>query len=189
LILGSLPYMRAQMSEREVSLSGLIKFEQSSDEMTGSTAWVRRIPRWSSMADFFIAGAPFTSKMDFGLFYRQPGNPQARPVEIHREWELVEYYAERPVLITFDTFYYPGWHTYLVDAATNAIVRELPIALRGDLGLMTVQVPPGIGRVLIRFEDTPIRKLGTAVTLGSLGLTGILVVGRTLLLRRGRRPS
>lgn len=187
LILGSLPYMHAQMSEREVSLAGLIQFQQSSDEMTGSTAWVRQIPRWSSMADFFIAGAPYTSKMDFGLFYAQPGNPQARPVEIHREWEIVEYYAQRPVLITFDTFYYPGWHAYLLDAQTNAILHELPIALRGNLGLMTVQVPAGIGRVLIRFEDTPIRRLGETISLASAGLVIVAVMGQTALRRRRAR--
>jgi hypothetical protein len=60
----------------------------------------------------------------------------------------------------------------------------LPIALRGKLGLMTVRVPAGVGRVLLRFEDTPLRKLATAVTLGSLALVTILAVGGLALRSR-----
>jgi hypothetical protein len=181
LVLGSLPYMRAEMSEREVSIAGLMQFQQSSDEMTGSTAWVHQVPSWSSMADYHMAGEPVTSKINFGYLYRQPGKVDARTLELHTDSELVEYSAERPVLITFNTFYYPGWHAYLLDAQTNEVVEELPIAVRGELGLMTVRVPAGVGRVLLRLEDTPIRKLGTVVTFGTLGLIALLVLGRAVL--------
>jgi hypothetical protein len=178
LVLGSLPYMQVTVSQREVSLAGLMEFQQSSDEMTGSTAWVRQIPRWSDMADYFIAGEPLTSKVNYDYLYQQPGRVHTRTLELHTESELVEYSSERPVLITFNTFYYPGWHAYLLDAGTDAVVRELPIALRGDLGLMTVQVPAGVGRVLLRFEDTPIRKLSTAITFASAGLIVVLFLVR-----------
>ena len=177
LLLGSLPYMQARMSEQEVSLAGLMRFQQSSDEMTGSTAWVRRIPTWSPMADYFIAGKPLTSRINYGELYRQPGRVHAQTLELHTSSELVEYSAGRSVLLTFNTFYYPGWHAYLLDPATNEVREELPIALRGELGLMTVRVPAGVGRVLLRFEDTPIRRLGTAVSLISLALLGLLLLG------------
>jgi hypothetical protein len=186
LVLGSLPYMQAQLSEREVSLAGLMQFQQSSDEMTGSTAWVRQIPQWSPMADYFIAGEALTSKVNYDYLYQQPGRVHARTLELHTDSELVEYSAQRPVLITFNTFYYPGWHAYLLDAQTNAVLEELPIALRGELGLMTVRVPAGIGRVLLRFEDTPIRKLGRLITLASLGLVVALVATHQVF--RGRMP-
>jgi hypothetical protein len=184
LILGSLPYMRAEMSDQEVSLAGLMRFQQSADEMTGSTAWVREIPAWSPMADYYIAGEPLTSKVDFDALYRQPGRVHARTLELHSDHELVEYSAERPVLITFNTFYYPGWHAYLLDPETNATIEELPIALRGELGLMTVRVPKGVGRVLLQFEDTPTRKLASALTFGSLALVGLLIFGSLALRRR-----
>jgi len=177
LLLGSLPSMQARMSEQEVSLAGLMRFQQSSDEMTGSTAWVRRIPTWSPMADYFIAGKPLTSRINYSELYRQPGRVHAQTLELHTTSELVEYSAGRSVLLTFNTFYYPGWHAYLLDPATNEVREELPIALRGELGLMTVRVPAGVGRVLLRFEDTPIRRLGTAVSLGSLALVGLLLLG------------
>ncbi|MGD2207233.1 MAG: hypothetical protein PVH17_10665 [Anaerolineae bacterium] len=189
LILGSLPYMRAEMSEREVSLAGLMRFQQSADEMTGSTAWVRQIPRWSPMADYHIAGEPLTSKIHYDYLYRQPGRVHARTLELHTDSELVEYSTERSVLLTFNTFYYPGWHAYLLDPETNAMIDELPIAVRGELGLMTVRVPAGVGRVLLRFQDTPIRKLGTAVTFGSLGLVIALLLGCLVLRVRKSREK
>jgi hypothetical protein len=187
LLLGSLPYMHAEMSEREVSIAGLMQFQQSSDEMTGSTAWVHQVPRWSSMADYHMAGEPVTSKINYTYLYRQRGKVDARTLELHTDSELVEYAAERPVLLTFNTFYYPGWHAYLLDAQTNEVVEELPIAVRGELGLMTVRVPAGVGRVLLRLEDTPVRKLGTVVSFGTLGLVALLVLGRTVVRVKARR--
>jgi len=186
LILGSLPYMDAEMSEREVSIANLMRFQQSADEMTGSTAWVREIPTWSSMADLHIAGKPVTSKVNYGLLYAQSGDANARTLELGVYHELVEYLSKEPIAISFDTFYYPGWHAYLLDQQTNEVIEELPIALRGDLGLMTVQVPAGLGRVLLQFEDTPVRRLGTAVTFGSLALAGIAALGSIAL--RVRKP-
>ncbi|MGD8397490.1 MAG: hypothetical protein PVG11_01400, partial [Anaerolineae bacterium] len=159
LVLGSLPYVQADISQQTVSLAGLMRFQQSADEMTGSTAWVREIPDWSPLADYHIAGEPLTSKVGYGYLYRQPGKPHARTLELHADRELVEYTAERPVLISFNTFYYPGWHAYLVDPETREPIKELPIALRGELGLMTVRLPAGVGQVLLRFEDTPLRDL------------------------------
>jgi hypothetical protein len=182
LVLGSLPYMRAEsMSEQQVSLAGLMRFQQSSDEMTGSTAWARKIPTWSPMADYYIAGVPLTSKVSFDDLMRQLGRIQARTLELHASSELVQYVAKRPALLTFNTFYYPGWHAYRLDPETNEVIEELPIALRGELGLITVQIPAGTWRVLLRFEDTPIRKLGTALTFGSLALACLLLAASLAL--------
>jgi hypothetical protein len=191
LVLGSLPTMHAEMSEQrmgsEVSLAGLMRFQQSADEMTGSTAWVRDIPAWSPMADYHIAGEPLTSKINFEALYRQPGRAHARTLELHADSELVEYSAKRSLLLTFNTFYYPGWRAYLLDAETDEVIQELPIAVRGKLGLMTVRVPAGVNRVLLQFEDTPLRKLGTAVTFGSLALVGLLILGGLALKARKSR--
>jgi hypothetical protein len=188
LILGSLPYMRANMSQREVSLAGLMRFQQSADEMTGSTAWVRDIPEWSPLADYYISGEPVTSKVNFAYLYRQPGRPQARTLELKAHRELVEYSAERPILLTFNTFYYPGWHAYLLDIDRGDVIQELPIAVRGDLGLMTVRLPAGVGRVLIQFEDTPLRDLGELVSLVALGLIVVTLLTRAVICRRRPRP-
>jgi len=189
LILGSLSYMQAKMSEQPVSLAGLMQFQQSSDEMTGSTAWVTKIPRWSPIADLYIAGEPLTSKINYTYLYRQAqaGKITAETLELHTNRELITYSATDPALITFNTFYYPGWRAYLVDPGTGQPIEELSIATRGELGLITVRVPAGEGRVLLRFEDTPIRKLSTAVTFASLALLLALVAGRFAF--RRRRPK
>jgi hypothetical protein len=165
-----------------------MRFQQSADEMTGSTAWVREIPEWSPLADYYIAGEPLTSKVDFDALYRQPGRPHARTIELRAHSELVEYSAERPVLVTFNTFYYPGWHAYLLDAETDAVIDELPIALRGELGLMTVRVPEGVGRVLLRFEDTPLRQMAKVASLVSLLAAGVVALVGVAVERRGRAP-
>jgi len=188
LILGSLPALQAMMSERPVSLAGLMQFEQSSDEMTGSTAWVSEIPKWSPMADYYMAGEPLTSKINYDYLYRQAGEVHAETLELHTTRELIAYSATGPALITFNTFYYPGWRAYLVDPAKGRPIEELPIATRGELGLMTVRVPAGEGRVLLRLEDTPIRKLSTAITFGSLALVTALLLGRAVLKPRRREP-
>jgi hypothetical protein len=189
LVLGSLPYMRAQMSDQPVSLAGLMRFQQSADEMTGSTAWVREIPTWSPMADYHIAGEPVASKISYGHLYRQPGRVRAGTVELRTDSEMIDYTAQRTALITFNTFYYPGWHAYLLDRETNAVLEELPIALRGELGLVTVRVPPGVGRVLLRFEDTPVRKLGVAVSVVSAAFAGILLLAALALEFTGRERA
>jgi hypothetical protein len=137
------------------------------------------------MADYHIAGKPVTSKINYEYLYRQPGRVRAGTLELHTDSELIDYTAQRPALITFNTFYYPGWRAYLLDRQTDAMIEELPIALRGDLGLITVRVPAGVGRVLLRFEDTPIRKLGLAVSLASLVFVGSLLLGG-IALRNGR---
>ena len=186
LVLGSLPYMRVEVSTQEVSLAGLMQFQQSADEMTGSTAWATQIPGWSDLADYHIAGEPVTSRVNYDYLYRQPGRVRARTLDLRPDSELVEYSAQRPVLITFNTFYYPGWHAYLLDPETNTVLEELPISLRGELGLITVRAPEGVARVLLRFEDTPVRKLGLAVSLASLALAAILAL--TGLALRPRKP-
>jgi 6-pyruvoyl-tetrahydropterin synthase related domain len=191
LILGSLPYMQAKMSERPVSMVGLMQFQQSSDEMTGSTAWVTDIPRWSPMADLYVAGEPLTSKINYTYLYRQAqtGKITAETLELHTNRELIAYSATDSALITFNTFYYPGWRAYLVDAGTGRSIQELSIATRGSLGLITVRVPAGEGRVLLRFEDTPIRKLSTAITFATLTLVLALVAGRFVVRRRPDRTE
>jgi len=194
LILGSLPYMQAEMSQRDVSMAGLMTFQQSSDEMTGSTAWVKTIPTWSSMADLHMAGVPLTSKIEYDLLYQRRG-VQARTLELHTNRELIEYAAPKDTLISFNTFYYPGWRAYLVDADTGARLRELPAFPRGELGLTTVLVPPGRGRVLLQFEDTPLRRTSSIVSWLSTALCAAALAARRLMRRlpaaqaRGKREG
>ena len=74
--------------------------------------------------------------------------------------------------LRFYTYYFPGWRVY-VDG------KRLPdAALRPETvyGLITVDVPPGEHRVLLRWGDTPVRTVGKAVTLACLVLALALTI-------------
>ncbi|MCB0075752.1 MAG: hypothetical protein KDE20_30075, partial [Caldilineaceae bacterium] len=78
VLVSSYPLLRVEITEPvegPVSLAGLMRFQRSSDEMTGSTAWVKEIPRWSPMAEYYVtedeAGnpvKPVETKLDYGQF-------------------------------------------------------------------------------------------------------------------------
>lgn len=195
VILGAYPYLRVEITEPAegpVSLAALMRFQQSSDEMTGSTAWVKEIPTWSPMADTYITMeregqdvTPLASMVDYTVlnYHRETGfvvNSEARSTIMEEVW----YWSPLPGRrIVFNQFYYPGWRAYLLDGPNGEPVQELPIIPEeeGTLGRMTVPVPVGEGYVLLRFEDTMPRIVGRAITLSTLGillLTGVVLVWR-----------
>lgn len=198
ILLSSYPYLQVEIRppvEGPVSLAALMRFQQSSDEMTGSTSTVTVIPTWSPMADHYInqeaAGRPvqpITTKVDYG-------NP-VWPIDY--ETLAVHSMAHNTVMeelyfhnmrsgeqrVVFNHFYYPGWKAYLLDEAGGIPLRELPIIPEetGTLGRMTVPLPEGEGYLLLRFEDTPIRLLGQGISLASLAL--LALVGLFSFIRR-----
>ena len=57
ILLSAYPMLRVEIrepAEGPVGLAALMRFQQSSDEMTGSTAWTKEIPTWSGMATDYI---------------------------------------------------------------------------------------------------------------------------------------
>lgn len=194
VILGSYPYLRAEITEPAegpVSLAGLMRFQQSADEMTGSTAWVKEIPKWSPMADNYIAGLPVESKLDQSTV---PEGAVAAALEWGTTYELVQYKApirdeEHFIRLTFNLFYYPGWRAYLVQKHDRGlgIVGEAEIEPEdGPLGRITVKVPGHRRYLLLRFEDTPARVAGKIVSALSLGIVSLVWVG-TLGWRKMKR--
>jgi hypothetical protein len=192
VILGSYPYLQAEITkpaEGPVSLAGLMRFQQSADEMTGSTAWVKEIPEWSPMADNYIAGLPVESKLD------QSTVPEGAAAAA-RDWstihEFVQYKApirdeKHFIRLTFNLFYYPGWRAYLVQKHDRGlgIVGEVEIEPEdGPLGRITVEVPGNRRYLLLRFEDTPVRIWGKYISLFSVAIVLLAFAGRAYL--RGR---
>lgn len=194
------PYLQVQITEPAegpVSLAALMRFQQSSDEMTGSTAWVKEIPTWSDAADYYIhqdaAGEPVkpvTSLLDTtapGFDYKTLGggtvahNSVMEEVFFCTNWnKAAKSCSPRDdKVLVFNHFYYPGWRAYLLDGQHGAPVQELPIVPEqtGPLGRMTVAVPPvGEGYILLRFEDTMPRIVGrylSWITIGLLLLGGV----------------
>ena len=174
VLLGSYPLLRVEITEPAegpVGLAALMRFQQSSDEMTGSTAWVKEIPTWSPMADEYIskerAGesvTPVASMVDYTTlnYHRETGfvvNSEARTSVMEEVWYWSPLEGRR---IVYNQFYYPGWRAYLLDGPGGEPVQELEIVPEeeGTLGRMTVPVPVGEGYVLLRFEDTTPRIAG-----------------------------
>ncbi len=187
IIVGSYPYLQAQIvepAEGPVGLAGLMRFQQSAGEMTGSTAWVQEIPKWSAIADHYIAGLDVASKIDFTA---SEETLEAVPVEVGTFYELVKYKIfTEPGRLVFDIFYYPGWHAYLMkkDSVGYSVVQELKIEPYGKLGKISVEVGSDRRFVLVRFEDTPVRVIGKWLSLASLALVMALIAARTVARRR-----
>lgn len=206
IILASYPYLRVQITEPvegPVSLAALMRFQQSSDEMTGSTAWVTEVPRWSPMAQYYVdqavagdtvAGAgesviaPVTTKLDYGNIDYE--NLAADSVAHNSVMEEVYYLnrSESDQPLIFNQFYYPGWRAWLLDGEHGAKVAELPIVpeTTGTLGRMTVAVPPGEGHLLLAYGTTTPRTVGKYITWLTLVLM-IVALGATFLVPK-RRP-
>lgn len=200
VILGSYPMLRVQITEPvegPVSLAGLMRFQQSSDEMTGSTAWVKQIPTWSPMADYYISQdrqgvpiKPVDTMLDYSTFdYETLGASSVAHSTISEE---IYYFNghETPQTFTFNQFYYPGWNAYLLDGEHGQRVRQIPITPEstGTLGRMTVQVPPGEGYLLLVYEDTPPRTVGGMITLATAGML-LVAAGFSIGQRRVRRSA
>ena len=183
ILLGSYPYLRVEIrepAEGPVSLAGLMRFQQSSDEMTGSTLWTKAIPQWSPIADEYIRQAdlggpvqPVSTIVD----YANPSYPldyktfALKSVAHNTVMEEVYFYNTREPeqRIVFNQFYYPGWNAYLLDKEHGQPLHKLTIIPEesGTLGRMTVPVPKGEGYIVLRYEDTLPRTIGKYISLAT----------------------
>jgi hypothetical protein len=195
LLLSSAPYLRIEIIEPTpeqgpVSMSALMRFQRTSDEMTGVTAWVdpQRRPIWSDMAELWVQGKEVTTRVDYGTV------PQNETLAINSEdvgtaHEQIFYYAEGPgQTVTFNRFWYPGWNAYLLDGKDGRPVERLDVRREdGPLARVVVPIPQGQGYILLRFEDTPLRTLARWITVATLVVTiGMIVAGTTWRRRRMR---
>jgi len=167
ILLGSFPYLTAQMQleakEGPVGIQGLFRFQQSAGEMTGSTAWVKEIPDWSPMADVYFAGKKVKSKIDYTNIDPDKLWIGVLPnsVGLKANGERIVYHSQEDTTITFNTFYYPGWHAYLTKPQTTEIIRELPIDVVDELGRIRVHITKGQEQwLMLRFDDTLPRVAG-----------------------------
>ncbi len=190
LMASSAPYLKVEVREptREqgpVSMAALMRFQRTSDEMTGVTAWVdpARRPMWSDMADLWVQGAEVTTRVDYSQV------PQNESLAVNSEdmgtaHEQVFFYTnETDRSITFNRFWYPGWTAWLLDGKDGRPVEQIAVEREdGPLARVVVPVPQGEGYILLRFEDTPLRAAAKWVTLGTVVLLVLLAVAS--LLRR-----
>ncbi|HEX9117624.1 MAG TPA: 6-pyruvoyl-tetrahydropterin synthase-related protein [Anaerolineae bacterium] len=196
--LGSYPYLKVEMREPTpqqgpVSYQALMRFERTSDEMTGVTAWVDpvRRPHWSDMADVWISGRQISNRVDYTGIHQDKAlavNAESMGTDYDEIWYYTDFAGKS---ITFNIFWYPGWRACLLDGRHGKPVRELPIQREnGPLARIVLPVPQGQGFVLLRFEDTPLRKAALGVTYATMILMGLgllAITGRRVI--AGRLPQ
>jgi len=187
IIFGSYAYLSPQIiepAEGPVSLAGMMRFMESSDQMTGSVAWTHEVPRWSSFAEHvMIDGEAPDLKVDLGSLpkprRRLAVDLQETGTTYHKLWV----HAEEEGRIIFDIFYYPGWQAYVLTEPEGEIEREAEVLPHGSLGRVSVWVPVGEYYLLLRFEDTPVRVVGRWLSWLSL-LAVFAIVGWQVCRRR-----
>ncbi len=138
LLLSSAPYLKVEIREPTaeqgpVSMAALMRFQRTSDEMTGVTAWVdpTRRPIWSDMAETWVQGKPVGTRVDYGQV------PQTEELadELGRRGhgaraDLLLHDAEPGKTITFNRFWYPGWTAWLLDGKNGRPVETAGRAAR-----------------------------------------------------------
>ena len=96
--------------------------------------------------------------------------------------DLLRVTSAEPFVLRLYTFLFPGWRAY-VDG------RPTDIEIARPEGFITVRVPEGEHTVLVRFENTAVRKVGWAVS----GATLAVLIGVIVLWKRkdngNREPS
>jgi len=180
VIFGSYAYLSPQIiepPEGPVSVAGMMRFMQSSDQMTGSVAWTHEVPRWSAFAEYVIGeGQAPELKVDLESLPR----PRRRLAVDFRDSSTTSQklwvHAEEEGRIVFNVFYYPGWHAYVLQGPEGGIQRQLEVLPHGSLGRVSVPVPVGEYYLLLRFEDTPVRVAGQWLSCLSL-LTVFALLG------------
>ncbi|GIK44049.1 MAG: hypothetical protein BroJett011_78820 [Chloroflexota bacterium] len=205
ILLSSYPYLQAEVrdpkpTEGPVSQTALFRFQQSSDEMTGQTAWVERIPNWSSLAEQVERGGEITTKVNYTALPPDDsvGVYSMKMDSVH---ELLWVGTQKEgQAVTFLIPYYPGWQATLyedlgphdgnLDEEVGPVTRVGPVVARPQIsttpveGWMVVPIPPGSHFLEIRFEDTPVRIIGRWISLLSILLVLSLFIFDKLLVTR-----
>lgn len=201
ILLSSYPYLQAEVrdpkpTEGPVSQAALFRFQQSADEMTGQTAWVRRIPNWSTLAEQVERGGQITTKVNYTALPAD-NSVGVYSMEMDSVHELLWVGTEKEgQMVTFFVPYYPGWQAYIyedlgphdgnLDKEVGPVTRIGPVVERPEIsttpieGWMVVPILPGSHFLEIRFEDTGVRVVGRWISVVSiLLLGGLLVVARS----------
>ena len=198
IILSSYPYLEAQVREPKptegpVSQAALFRFQQSSDEMTGQTAWTRDIPNWSTLAEQVERGGQITTKVNYTALPKDD-SVGVYSMEMDSVHELLWVGTDKPdQQVAFFVPYYPGWQAYIyedlgphdgnLDKSVGEVTRVGPVIDRPQIkttereGWMVISIPVAGSYFLeIRFEDTIVRVIGYWVSMLSLGILIMTII-------------
>jgi hypothetical protein len=162
----------------EITAKDVVLYEKSSGVIgtTGASEafpiWVVEEPKDSPLVSQYLSSSPI-SKLDEGSL---PESAQAELLAHSVVSDEYRFVAVEPFTARFNTIYFPGWQAF-VDGGSVPVTPSYPD------GLITVQVPAGEHRVLVRFADTPVRTLANIVSGAGL----VATAGITLFLWAARR--
>jgi len=181
IILASYPYIKAEAREPKategpVSQAAMFRFQQSSDEMTGQTAWTREIPNWSTLAEQVARGGQITTKVNYTAL-PSDNSVGVYSMEMDSVHERLWVGTAKPnQSVTFFIPYYPGWQAYIYEdlgphdgnldktvgpiTRVGSIIAHPVIQTTPREGWLIVPIPQGSHFLEIRFTDTIIRSVG-----------------------------
>jgi uncharacterized membrane protein len=164
VVLASMAYTSPQYtpsSARSEQSVAIIDFESFyPPDRVGMTIWAEEQPQDTPLVSQYLAGEPLIKATALS------GEASVEMIRHGAASEEVQVNSAGGTELQFYTYYFPGWRGY-VDG------QEVDVYPSGPYGLITMLVPAGEHHVAIRFGDTPVRTLGTVISVVSL----LLVVG------------
>jgi len=159
--LAHLPEERLEMTEREVSVARMWE-EDFAHRQIGTTWTAEYLPVWVRADRSEIPLSPSTAKA------LDPRGFEVPKVVVNKEgylWYEMGVKSAKSTTLRFHIFYFPGWQAYMDK-------KKVDTYPSGEFGLVTLDVPAGEHQLLLRFEGTKVRKLGSTLSLA----TSILLI-------------
>ena len=169
------PVSREQLAPRDVVVNelrtGAIGTTSAGECLP---TWVVEAPSDSPLVPQYLASESI-SKLDAHSLPDLARAEQIRHTTVSDEYLVV---SSEPFTVQFNTFHFAGWKAF-VDS------QPVPINPSYPQGLITFDVPAGERRIVVRFEDTPVRALANIIS----GAALVVMVGVTvpLVLRQKKR--
>ena len=154
--LARLPVQQLSLSDQEVTVERMWA-EDAAVGQIGATWTGEYLPIWVREQRWAI-GRPRENPADGPIPAQPPSvrlGPQ-RPLATELELETAE-----PMSFRLHAFYFPGWQAS-IDG------QPVPVYPSGELGLVTVDVPPGRHHLSLRFGSTLPRRVGTLISVLAL---------------------
>lgn len=130
--------------------------------------WVKQLPDTSVSHARLMAGEPLDRyRIVASSAPDEDAGASVTVTERRTRGDAYDVVAGTPVTFVYQAFYFPGWRASLND-------NPVPIRITEPDGLMAVDLPAGRSALTFEFGSTPVRVLGTILSLIGLGI-GIVV--------------
>ncbi len=154
-LVAAYPYTEPQHTDAVFNYRTQMEFEVRDRELLGDTIWMTgERPKSSPLVPQYESGA------DLQKAIALESGASVSMLRHGGQSDDVQVESGVPARIVFYTRFFPGW-TARIDG------QPATVEPYGEQGLIVVNVPAGSHIVQLRFEDTPIRQVGGAVSAAS----------------------